>query len=124
VPRKPSAVPREASIQAGIREALGLEPDLVLWRNNTGIATHHDASTGREFRVRYGLCVGSSDLIGILGPAGRLVALEVKRPGEKPTDEQARFLALVRRQGGFATVVCSAEQALEALARARQGANE
>jgi hypothetical protein len=93
--------------------------------------------------LRYGLCVGSSDLIGVLridrariisGPSthvallnqsiGRFVALECKRPGEQLTEEQERFLALVRCLGGFACVVTSPEEALAAIERARQGQSE
>jgi len=110
--------PREAAIQAAIREALGREPDLVLWRNNVGLAQHG------EHAVRYGLIEGSADLVGILGPQGRFMALEVKRPRGKPTEAQELFLALVRRRGGFAAVVRSVEEAVAALARARAGACE
>lgn len=105
----------EADVQDAIRLAahsLGL----VLWRNNTGLAVD-----GRR-RIRYGLAVGSSDLIGILVPEGRFVALEVKAPnGKGPTPEQERFLELVRRSGGFAAVVRSVSDAREAVSRARLG---
>jgi hypothetical protein len=57
-------------------------------------------------------------------PLGRLIALEVKRPGEKPRPEQVRFLELVRRFGGFAAVVTSPEDALAAIERARGGVSE
>lgn len=62
--------------------------------------------------IRTGLCVGSADLIGMLAPQGRFLALEVKRPGEKPTREQELFLELVRKSGGVAAVVHSVEEAL------------
>jgi hypothetical protein len=103
-------------VQAEIRRALGRCPDLVLWRNSTGALT--DAQ-GRV--VRFGLCVGSADLIGCLAPGGRLIALEVKRPGGKPRPEQERFLELVRKMGGFGAVVTSPLEAIEAVERARRG---
>lgn len=109
----------EREVQHAIRVALGREPDLTLWRNNTGALK--DAN-GRA--VRFGLAVGSSDLIGILAPAGRLVALEVKTATGRTSPEQDLFLALVRRRGGFAAVVRSADDAVAALARARTGAVE
>jgi hypothetical protein len=87
--------------------ALGKLPHVVLWRNNTG--TFRTESGGM---MRTGLCVGSADLIGILAPMGRFLALEVKRPGEKPTKEQELFLELVRKSGGVAAVVHSVEEAL------------
>lgn len=113
---------RETTIQAAIRLALGKEPDLTLWRNNTGRA-QYEAEDGPR-RVRYGLVKGSSDLVGILGPAGRFVALEVKRPRKKPTEEQRMFLDLVRSRGGFAAVVDSVASALAAIERARRGEHQ
>jgi hypothetical protein len=112
----------ETAIQQEIRLALGAEPDLTLWRNNVGTATHWNPGTGKTQSVKYGLCVGSSDLIGIL--AGRFVALEVKTEVGRLTKEQRVFLEHVRRMGGFAAVVRSADEARAAVQRARQGASE
>jgi len=105
----------EAVLQNQIRLALGREPDLALWRNETGVAVHN----GR--RVRYGLCVGSADLIGILAPAGRFFALEIKTATGRVSPDQVRFLNLVRNRGGFAAVVRSVDEARDALERARMG---
>lgn len=71
--------------------------------------------------MRYGLCVGSADLIGMLAPQGRFLALEVKRPGEKPTKEQELFLELVRKSGGVAAVVTSVEEALAVVGDGMEG---
>tara|TARA_R110000868_G_scaffold17606_6_gene76883 strand:- start:2014 stop:2340 length:327 start_codon:yes stop_codon:yes gene_type:complete len=106
----------EGHIQDAIRLALTDEPGLVLWRNNTGVAEHRGA------RVRYGLAVGSADLIGCLD--GRFVALEVKTAVGRASTEQRQWLELVRRHGGFAAVVRSVEEAHAAIARARTGAKE
>ena len=106
----------EGATQDAIRLALSDVPDLVIWRNNTGVATH------RGQHVRYGLAPGSADLIGVL--AGRFVALEVKTATGRVAVEQTQWLALVRRYGGFAAVVRSPEDALAAIARARTGASE
>lgn len=110
---------REIDMQQQIRLDLGRVPGLVLWRNNTGLAEYK----GRK--VRYGLAVGSSDLIGIystvIGPEhvgmtlGRFVAGEVKAPGGTVTDDQARFLALVSSRGGLAGVWHDTEEALATL---------
>lgn len=115
--RKP-APSGETDIQQAIRLALGRAPDFRLWRNSTGVAEHN----GRT--QRFGLCRGSSDLIGILAPTGRFVALEVKTERGRTTPEQELFLALIRRMGGFAAVVRSEAEALAALDRARQGATQ
>jgi hypothetical protein len=106
----------EGHIQDAIRLALSDEPGLVLWRNNVGVAELRGA------RVRYGLAVGSADLIGCL--SGRFVALEVKTPVGRASQEQRLWLALVRRNGGFAAIVRSVDEARAAVARARQGASE
>ena len=74
--------------------------------------------------VRYGLAKGSSDLIGILKPSGRLVSLEVKTESGRVSPEQELWLAMIRRFGGFAAVVRSVDDALAALDRARAGAFE
>ena len=122
-----SARPLEREVLSSIRLALGLEPDLVLWRNNVGVATHVTTHVGRGLgtcRVVYGLCPGSADLVGLLAPSGRFLGLEVKRPGEKPTPAQVQWLDLVRGMGGFAAVVSSVDEALAAVARAGRGARE
>jgi len=49
---------------------------------------------------------GVSDIIGIL-PTGRLLAIEVKRPGTKPTAEQEAFLVSVNLYGGLGFVARS-----------------
>jgi len=89
-----------------------------LWRNNTGAIKDE---TGRL--VRFGLCKGSSDIIGItpititsdmIGKRiGVFTAIEVKTPKGKPTDEQINFIDRVRDLGGFAGVARSVEDALE-----------
>ena len=108
----------ESTIQREIRLRLGARSDVILWRNNTGLATNADGS-----RTRYGLCVGSSDLIGVLVPSGRFVALEIKAPGQKSTAEQRLFLALVAKSGGLAAVVHSADEA-EAVIKAAHSAQK
>lgn len=112
--------PSESELQHAIRLALGREPDLVLWRNNVGVSP----ATPRTRPVRYGLCTGSSDLIGILAPSGRFVALEIKTPQGRATTEQLMFLELVRKRGGFAAIVRSPDDARAALERARMGATQ
>lgn len=113
----------ESLIQAQIRLTLGSEKDLTLWRNNVGTGTFWMPS-GKTQRVQYGLCVGSSDLVGLLAPSGRFFALEIKTDVGRVTKEQKAFLAHVRSMGGFAAVVRSVEEARAAVQRAREGASE
>ncbi len=88
-----------------------------LFRNNTGAIKDDE---GRL--VRFGLCKGSSDLIGFkpvtITPdmVGRTVAIftaiEVKTPTGKPTPEQLHFIDRVKQLGGIAGVARSVEDAL------------
>ena len=78
-----------------------------LFRNNVGMAT---SSTGSI--IRFGLAVGSSDLIGWTA-TGKFLAIEVKRPYGKPTKDQRRFLDAVITAGGIAGVARSVEDAVE-----------
>ena len=93
----------EQDILSLIRLALS-ERGIISWRNNTGALKDKD---GRL--IRYGLCQGSSDIIGIM-PDGRFLAIEVKKPGKKPTPEQLNFIEAIRRHGGVAGVVHSPEE--------------
>jgi penicillin-binding protein-related factor A (putative recombinase) len=68
----------------------------ICWRNNTGAYK----AEGRY--VRYGLCVGSSDIIGIY--KGRFLAVEVKRPQGRVTKEQKNFIRIVNEMGGIGFV--------------------
>lgn len=104
-----------SSLVRELRLTLGNLPDLVLWPNQSGVAQYGQA------RVKYGLAKGSSDLIGILSPSGRFVALEAKTGDAVTTAEQKLFVALVRKMGGFACVVRSKEEGLAAIERAREG---
>lgn len=107
----------EAKIQDDIRLALGKRADFVAWRNNCGVAKHWNEKAQREDIVRYGLCAGSSDLIGI-AKGGRFVALEVKSETGRVTKEQTMFITLVRAMGGVGEVVRSVEEAMAAVDRA------
>jgi hypothetical protein len=62
--------------------------------------------------IRFGLAVGSSDIIGI-APCGRFFAVEVKTRTRKPTKEQLRFIEAVNNAGGIAGIARSVEDALK-----------
>ncbi len=99
----------------------GRLPHATLWRNEVGTAKHENRV------VRYGLCVGSADLIGIReltitpelvgSTVGQFVALELKTPTGRLSAEQRQFIALVQRRGGLAAVVRDPAHAKEILCR-------
>ena len=93
----------EGQIQDRIRLVLS-DAGIVAWRNNTGF--------DEQRRVRYGLCVGSSDLIAIL-PGGRFAAIEIKTATGRLSKEQRMFAELVTLKGGVFVVLRSEEEARE-----------
>ncbi len=51
----------------------------------------------------FGLCKGASDIIGLTN-AGQFIAIEVKSPKGKLSDEQVAFLRMVENKGGLAII--------------------
>lgn len=96
---------KETTIQRQIMVAAS-KTGARVFRNNVGF----DA----DRRVKYGLCNGSSDLIGwvpititadMVGQTiARFLAIEVKTATGKPTLEQTRFLTAVNNNGGIGFV--------------------
>jgi hypothetical protein len=82
------------------------------WRQNTGCATY--GAGGRRRFVRFAV-EGCSDIIGLLPGSGRMLCVEVKRPGGRLTPAQAAFLDNVRAAGGLAIVVRDVEGLATAL---------
>jgi hypothetical protein len=99
----------ESTIQKQIMLALSKAGCLV-FRNNTGAV-----KDGDRF-IRYGLCKGGADIIG-LTPDGRFLAVEVKTRTGRPTKEQLTFIERVNMQGGVAGIARTPEDALLLLAR-------
>jgi hypothetical protein len=117
--------PSEHEIQQRIRLACGCGA-VRLWRNNTGALVDQQ---GRF--VRFGLCKGSSDLIGLrsleITPElvgqrlAQFVALEVKTAQGVLSPKQRAFLRVVQQLGGVAAACRSVEEAEQLLAMPRQG---
>ena len=105
----------ETIIQNKIRLAIGSDPNVVLWRLNQGKFEGADGIP--RF---YGIVPGASDLLGIV-QGGRWTALEVKTAQGRLSEDQALFLRLVNRRGGYAAVVRSVDQAVEHVAAAARG---
>ena len=109
----------EQQTQQAIRLELSRGP-VRLWRNNSGLLYDRQ---GRP--VSFGLCKGSSDLIGFrsitIGPehVGQTLAvfsaIEVKAPKGRLREEQRSFLELVERFGGYSGIATSVEEAARVL---------
>lgn len=80
-----------------------------VFRNNVGFAT-----TRNGCNITYGLCVGSSDLIGWTS-AGRFLAIEVKTKKGVLRTEQIKFLDAVNKSGGIGFVANSTTDVIERL---------
>lgn len=117
----------ETTIQRRIQIALS-DTTTRLWRNNVGAAwqgrAEHVGTVVTLYgprRVEYGLCPGSSDLIGLrsveITPdmVGQRVAIfcavEVKSKTGRPTDEQSAFIKTVNYLGGRAGIARSEDDA-------------
>ena len=105
----------ESEVQSRIMMEAALY-GIVLTRNNVGCGQFVDDETGNKSFVRFGLFnasreqqakLKSSDLIGIIPPIGRFIAIEVKREGWKYTGTprevaQKAFIDFVIARGGIA----------------------
>lgn len=110
----------ESHIQAAVWSTIGHLPGIRVFRNNVGTAATKD---GRF--IKFGLCPGSSDLIGwteyVVAPedVGRRIAvftaLEIKTATGRATCQQRAFIDAVNNAGGIAGVVRNAQQAIELL---------
>ena len=101
---------KESDIQRLIMLALS-EAGCLIFRNNTGVLKN-----AAGIPIKFGLCVGSSDLIGIT-PTGRFLAVEIKTSKGRATTEQLRFIDAVRARGGVAGIARSPAEALALLAQ-------
>ena len=107
----------ETDILQSIRLAVGSRYDCRIWRNNVGAFKDE---RGRV--VQFGLCPGSSDLIGYrsveITPdmVGKRVAvfaaIEVKAPKGHATPAQLAFLDKVKADGAIAGIARSANDAV------------
>lgn len=104
----------ESSVLKRVQEALWAVGGVHVMRNNVGAIRK-----GRRF-IRYGLGVGSADVVAIVAPTGRWLCIETKRPkNSKETEAQTRWLEMVRRYGAIAGVCRSPEEALALVEQAR-----
>lgn len=102
----------ESEIQDAVRLELGKRPDVcVLWRNNIGHAVMRHGH-----RVTFGVGgPGGADLLGI-DHKGRFLALEIKTPIGRQSNEQRAFEQLVLRLGGIYRIIRSVDDARALLA--------
>lgn len=104
----------ETEIQNKIRLLLS-QQGFIIFRNNVGAWKHPNGQW-----IKYGLCEGSSDLIGwrslIITPdmvgkqIAQFVAIETKRPKKsKISQSQSHFIHVVQKSGGLGIIASSVE---------------
>jgi hypothetical protein len=115
---------KESRIQDEIRLALGQVIEIVLWRNNIGVADMRKGPNDRGFKVRFGVGgPGGADLIGIFrhrSGLGQFVAAEIKTERGRQTDEQRVFQQLVESKGGIYVVLRSVDEARAWIAKLQE----
>ena len=83
------------------------------WRQNQGAMV---ASYGGRSRfIRFSSAKGASDILGIIPPDGRMLAVEAKMPGNKPSPDQVAFLANIKASGGLAVLAYSLDDLIAGL---------
>ena len=103
---------RESDVLAACLQYLAVK-GIFAWRQNQGAIPLKNGGYRRFVGLR-----GVSDILGILPQRvpvvgegdvqfGNLLAVEVKRAGEKPRPEQAAFLERINERGGVALCVHS-----------------
>jgi hypothetical protein len=98
-----------------ILAALGAMTGVVIGANTSGLA-RYVSDQGRPFFVPYGWPTrGGPDLLAAVAPLGRLVALECKTGGARPTAEQRACHEALRAVGVAVFVVRSVDEARAAL---------
>ena len=111
----PSHSKKAVVVAGGVRSESNILNDCLIdlskagclaWRNNTGVLPDRQ---GRP--IKFGLCVGSSDIIGIT-PDGKFLAIECKTAMGQPTQAQLNFIAAVCRAGGRAGIARSGQEAV------------
>lgn len=110
----------ESSAQRAILDWLQLR-GIFAWRQNTGGVPLH----GQPGKFRPAPMRGVSDILAILPPHGRLLAIEVKGPKGRVAPDQRRFLDAVSRSGGIAVVargVADVERIIKQRQRGQPGA--
>lgn len=107
-----------------------MEPETIL-QNQIIVALNREGffavnHTVGQFLTKYGGTVrvgvpGEADIWGVT-PQGRAFFIEVKLPGEKPRENQYKFLEAMRKQGAIAGWATSVKGALDIVYE--RGSNE
>ncbi len=105
----------EKGLEIRIRVALAAA-GVLIWKHTVEACY----ACGTKPGARCGLGTGCSDLICVVPPLGRFLAIEVKKPtGGRTSPAQKHWLAVVRRFGGVTGVARSVSDAMLLVSEAR-----
>jgi len=112
---------RHTQLCREIMIAIGAIPGVIVGANPTGLATY-TGDRGSTWRVHYGWpsSEGGPDLLAVVAPLGRLVALEVKTGSGRARPEQRAVHAALAAVGAVVAVVRSVDEARAAIEKARR----
>jgi hypothetical protein len=89
----------EKDVLRGCLDLLSKHPKVAFyWRQNSGMASYGDRAVRFSFK-------GCSDILAVLKGTGKLLAIECKATGRKPSDDQRAFLDRVRAAGGVGVCI-------------------
>lgn len=75
---------------------LSKNPNIRVWQNASGVAKSMDD----ERVIKYGLN-GSADIIGIIAPLGKFLAVEIKTGKARQSIQQIKFQEMITTRGGI-----------------------
>lgn len=105
----------ERDIQKACLQLLRSHPDVAcVWRQNSGTFTEQN-SDGSTRYISAHTMPGLPDILGFLKGSARLIAFEVKRPGQHATPQQQAFIDRALMAGAIAAVITDPQQILELL---------
>ena len=109
----------ENKVQRDTQLRLGAHADLLMMRNNNGVAIFYDEKTAKKRFVNYGLGEGTPDLVCVLYvealELGVWFCLETKRTGESASKQQKQVHKNMRAFGALVYTADSPEEAQRAL---------
>lgn len=95
----------ESQLQDAIRLVLGATGEILLHRNNVGMARMPNGAP-----IKFGVGnPGGADLVGVF--RGRALYVEIKTPTGRQSPEQKAFQSLVERHGAIYRILRSVEEA-------------
>ena len=124
-PPRPKAKKRahpERDVEDAIRKTFRLKYEILLYKTDAGDASWRDSGSLEGRRGHSCLPCGFPDLVGCAGPPhGRMIVIECKAPGGKPTANQRHYLELFKKTCAIAFWADSVKSAIEQYEEATHG---